>query len=132
MISDSGRGRSSQAEGQGKVETIRLSPKFLAELIVLYIPCRAEGRRPGFEGRTISVFIKFLNFLVVNFYSFRPFSLYLMDSLLNRSYSADTATSSVTLPSSLGNSSRNSSSAANNSAKRRINLNTPASHQQKR
>ena len=47
-----------------------------------------------------------------------------MDSLLNRSLSADTATSSVTLPSSLGNSSRNSG-AAINSAKRRIDLNTP-------
>ena len=47
-----------------------------------------------------------------------------MDSLLNRSHSADTATSSVTLPSSLGSSSRNSG-AAINSAKRRIDLNTP-------
>ena len=47
-----------------------------------------------------------------------------MDSLLNRSLSADTATSSVTLPSSLGNSRRNSG-AAINSVKRRIDLNTP-------
>ncbi len=47
-----------------------------------------------------------------------------MDSLLNRSFSADTATSSVTLPSSFGSSSRNSG-AAINSAKRRIDLNTP-------
>ena len=47
-----------------------------------------------------------------------------MDSLLNRSHSADTATSSVTLPSSLGSSNRNSG-AAINSAKRRIDLNTP-------
>ena len=46
------------------------------------------------------------------------------DSLLNRSYSADTATSSVTLPSSIGNSSRNSSS-----VKRRIiDLNTPVTN----
>ena len=47
-----------------------------------------------------------------------------MDSLLNRSHSTDTATSSVTLPSSLGSSSRKSG-AAINSAKRRIDLNTP-------
>ena len=46
-----------------------------------------------------------------------------MDSLLNRSYSADLAT----LPTSLENSSRNSS-AANNSAKRRIDLNTPVNN----
>ena len=45
------------------------------------------------------------------------------DSLLNRSYSADAATSSVTLPSSIGNSSRNSSS-----VKRRIDLNTPVTN----
>jgi len=45
------------------------------------------------------------------------------DSLLNRSYSADTATSSVTLPSSIGNSSSNSSS-----VKRRIDLNTPVTN----
>ena len=31
----------SQAEGQGKAETLRLSPRFQAELIVLYNP-RAE------------------------------------------------------------------------------------------
>ena len=46
-----------------------------------------------------------------------------MDSLLNRSY----PTSSVTLPSSIGNSSRNSS-AASNSAKRRIDFNTPVTN----
>ncbi len=43
--SDSGRARPSQAEGQGKAETLRLSPRFQAELIVLYILGRAEGRR---------------------------------------------------------------------------------------
>ena len=91
--------------------------------IVLYIPGRAEGRRPEFEGRTISVFIEFLFFWVVNFDSFLPFFLYLMDSLLNRSY----PTSSVTLPSSIGNSSRNSR-AASNSAKRRIDFNTPVTN----
>jgi hypothetical protein len=47
------------------------------------------------------------------------------DSLLNRSYSADTATSSVTLPSSIGNSSRNNNSSVK---KRRIDLNTPVTN----
>ncbi len=61
--SDSSRGRPSQAEGQGEAETLRLSPRFQAELIVLYILGRAEGRGPGFEGRTISVIIEFLIFL---------------------------------------------------------------------
>ena len=82
-----------------------------------------KGRGPGFD---LSI-----HRIVINFDTFLPFFLYLMeDSLLNRAYSADTATSSVSLPSSIGNSSR-SSSTANNSAKRRIDLNTPASHQQK-
>ena len=64
VCSDSSRGRPSQAEGQGEAETLRLSPRFQAELIVLYILGRAdEGRGPGFEGRTISVIIEFLIFL---------------------------------------------------------------------
>jgi len=51
IVSDSGRARPSQAEGQGKAETLRLSPRFQAELIILYIPGRAEGRGPRAEGR---------------------------------------------------------------------------------
>ena len=81
---EAGRARPSQAEGQGEAETLRLSPRFQAELIVLYIPGRAEGRGPrtGVRGPND------------NFDSFLPFFLlFLMeDSLLNRSYSADTAT----------------------------------------
>ena len=55
VSSDSGRARPSQAEGQGKAETLRLSPRFQAELIVLYIPGRAEGRGPKAEGRRSKV-----------------------------------------------------------------------------
>ena len=51
ISSDSSRGRPSQAEGQGEAETLRLSPRFQAELIVLYILGRAEGRVPRAEGR---------------------------------------------------------------------------------
>ena len=54
------------------------------------------------------------------------------DSLLNRSYSADTATSSVMLPSSIGSSSRNCSSANSSSVKRRIDLNTPVTNRNDR
>ncbi len=64
---EAGRAR---PKGQGEAETLRLSPRFQAELIVLYIlgraegrGPRAEGRGPGFEGRTISVIIEFLIFL---------------------------------------------------------------------
>ena len=59
FCSDSSRGRPSQAEGQGEAETIRLSPRFQAELIVLYILGRAEGRGSRAERSPIHRFSDF-------------------------------------------------------------------------